>query len=191
MMPPTSFTRHAWMRVRNRLSLNPIEVAAILDYDLSIPLGERSGRTHKLFFSPPDDRCFVAVQDELVGAVVTVLPLDYHSAWTVSPRAQDQARNLLAKGPPSWRSSPVAGEPSVFRVGCYFLDRDRTLRASNLGSIPLAKVGGSLTNLLESEDVLTEIEARVKKARRPNEELTRVFVRLGKRRDVMFIYLGK
>ena len=189
-MPPTSFTRHAWMRIRNRLSLTPIEVAAILDYDLSIPLGEQSGHTHKLFFSPPDDMCFVAVQDEMVGAVVTVLPLDYHSRWTVSQQAQDQARKLLVEGSSSWRSSPVAGEPTVFRVGCYFLGPDRKLRTANLGSIPLAKVGGNLANVLESDDVLREIEAKVGKARRPGEGLIRVFVRIGKRK-VMLIHLAK
>ena len=190
-MPPTSFTRHAWVRVRNRLSLTPIEVAAILNYDLAIPIGEESGRTHKLFFSPPDDMCFVAVQDEMAGAIVTVLPLDYHSSWTVSQQAQDQARKLLFEGPSPWRSSPVVGKPTVFRVGCYFLCPDHKHRVANLGSMPLAKIAGSLANVLESDDILTEIEARVEKARRSGEELTMVFVRIGQRGDVMRIHLGK
>ena len=190
-MPPTSFTRHAWVRVRNRLSLTPSEVAAILDYDLASPVGEESGRTHKLFFSSPDDMCFVAVQDEMAGAVVTVLPLDYHSSWTVSQQAQDQARKLLVEGPSPWRSSPVAGEPTVFRIACYFLGRDHKHRVANLGSIPRSKVAGSLANVLESDGVLTEIEARVEKAGRSGEELVMVFVRIGKRGNVMRIHLGK
>ncbi len=174
----------------SRLSLTPAEVAAILDYRLSVPLGERSGCIHKLFFSIPDDQCFVAVQDEVVGAVVTVLPLEYHSAWPVSQDARSQARALMLEGPSSWRSAPSAGSATVFRVGCYFADPEGGVRTANLGSMPLARIGGKIAGVLESEEVLAEIETKAAMARRPDEELTRVFVYLGKLKDVIIVHFG-
>ena len=71
-MPATSFTRHAWARVIDRLSLAPPEVAALLDYELAVPIGSRGGTRHRLFYSAPDRQCFVAVQDEQNGAAVYV-----------------------------------------------------------------------------------------------------------------------
>ena len=41
--------------------------------------------------------CFVLVQDEKNGEVITVLPIDYHErvAWKVSIDAQHWAKNLV------------------------------------------------------------------------------------------------
>lgn len=123
-MPQTSYSRHAWSRVLSRLSLTPAEVAALLDYDLAVSVGVRGRKVHRLFFSPPDRQCFVAVQDQDMGVVVTVLPLDYHAscAWEVSRDTQDHAERLTRSRPTSsseraaWQDG---GAPSVFRVGCY------------------------------------------------------------------------
>jgi len=78
----------------------PAEVAALLDYRLTIPVGVRGRAIHHLFFSPPDAQCFVAVQDSEDGAVITVLPIDYHEscAWQVTLAPQEQVNRLLRDG---------------------------------------------------------------------------------------------
>ena len=137
-MAATSFTRHASARVLDRLSLSPAEVAALLDYDLAIPVGGRT--VHRLFFSPPDKQCFVAVQDVENAAVLTVLPLDIHEscAWPVSAAAQEEAKERLRnRSALSAEDELASGSdlPSVFRVCCYFKDGQGTFRPAHLGSI--------------------------------------------------------
>ena len=201
-MPPTSFTRHAWKRVVGRLSLTPAEVAVILDHDLAIPIGEEGGRVHKVFYSSPDEMCFVAVQDACVGAVVTVLPPDYHNAWAVSQQVDEEARKVLLEGPLKSPYEPsnaadgggagghVGVAATVFRVGCYFMARDGSVRAASLGSMPLSRVNGRLANVLEQDDVLEDIEERAGAARRLGEVVERVFVSSGKKKaNMMWIHL--
>lgn len=193
MAPPARLTRHAQERIGDRLSMAPDEVAAILDHDFAVPLGADSGRLHRLFFSPADKQCFVAVQDQENGDVVTILPLDYHRslAWEVSPEAQDEAQSLLGVKSPTEPSGPSLGSdlsdvvtsaggpesPRVFRIGCYVLTSDGQIRGRSLGSMPLARVGGDLSRVQESGDVLAEIRQRVAENLQPDEVLRSVFVR--------------
>jgi hypothetical protein len=193
-MASTSFTRHAWARVLDRLSLSPADVAALLDYDLAVPVGTRGRAVHRLFYSPPDQQCFVAVQDQEDAAVLTVLPLDYHEkcAWPVSESAQKDAEERLRTRPPLESDDAAidgTSVPSVFRVGCYLRDGQGTLRPVNLGSIPAEPFDHEVHRLLESDVTLDELERRVSNKSRLGEVLVKVFVRLGKRGPVTMIDL--
>src|SRR3954453_15753454 len=94
------FTRHAWARVHERLSMTASEVANILDAGITINIGveEESNRIHELFYSECDKECFVALVDRVSHVVVTILPTDYHEiiSWKVSLDAQLKARALTA-----------------------------------------------------------------------------------------------
>ena len=193
-MAATSFTRHAWARVLDRLSLSPAEVAALLDYDLAIPVGSRGRTVHRLFFSPPGKQCFVAVQDVENAAVLTVLQLDFHEScvWPVSVAAPKEAKERLRNRP------ALSGEdeltqgldlPSVFRVGCYFRDGQGTLRPVHLGSIPAQPFEHQVNRLLESDVTLDEVQRRISTKRRLGEALVNVHVRLGMRGPVTMIDL--
>ena len=184
-MAQTSYSRHAWTRVLDRLSLTPAELAALLDYDLAVSIGVRGRTLHRLFYSPPDQQCFVAIQDQDMGVVVTVLPLDYHEscAWAVSQAAQEEARNLLSKRPPFFfeRESPKQGMgPSVFRVGCCFINGQGGLRSANLGSLPADPFDRQVAVLLENDAVLDDVRRRMHARRRLGEIVAYAFVRLGK-----------
>ena len=74
----THFSRHAFERIGQRTKLSCEEIASILDRGLVFNTGKKPGfnRNHLLFYSEPDDDCYVAIQDGLTGTVVTVLPLD-------------------------------------------------------------------------------------------------------------------
>lgn len=197
MPPPARLTRHARERIGDRLSTAPDEVAAILDHDLAVLLGADSGRLHRLFFSPSDEQCFVAIQDQENGDVVTILPLDYHSslAWEVPLEAQERAELLLLgskrsaaqaaerEEPPPDPEPPNAtttgGESAgsgTFRIRCYVLTPDGRIRGRGLGSMPLARVGGDLSVVPRSDDVLAEIRQRVEETLQQDEMLELVFV---------------
>ena len=51
-------------------------------------IGQYAGsyRRHLLFFSPKDKFCYVAIQDERYGKIITVLPPAYHRnlAWRIN-----------------------------------------------------------------------------------------------------------
>jgi hypothetical protein len=89
-------TFHAVRQISNRLSLDWSEVVKILDDGLFIPIGSESpNKIHKLFWSEPDSACFVAIQDESNGEVITVLPINYHNRWVVAPDVQVKAKRLI------------------------------------------------------------------------------------------------
>jgi hypothetical protein len=167
------------------LSLTPAEVAALLDYDLAVSVGVRGRKVHRLFFSPPDRQCFVAVQDQDMGVVVTVLPLDYHAscAWAVSREAQDHAECLTGSRPTS-ASEREAGQdgaaPSVFRVGCYVTSGQGGLRYQNLGSVSADAFEHNVALLLEDDVTLDDLRRRSDARCRLGEVAVEVFVRLGR-----------
>lgn len=114
-MSHTKFTEHAFERVGERLHLSHEEVAQLLDEDKCVPLGKdgSSNRLHKLFYSKPDSYWFVAVQDEVTGEVVTLLPIDYHNRWKVSGDALSLARAKACGEEVSLpRLLPVHSEPA-------------------------------------------------------------------------------
>ena len=187
----TSYTRHAWSRVLGRLSLSPAELADLLDWNLVVDIGVESGtnRVHRLFFSAPDGVCFVAVQDQACGAVVTVLPLDFHEniAWRVSLSAQETARRLASPGEyptprldavPTVALSDAAG-PLVFRVGAY-VHTPTGVRAVSLGSWPCRPYGGKVANLLGDEEFFWALEARLAAKGVEDHVVDTIFVRFGK-----------
>lgn len=178
----TSYTRHAWTRVLGRLSLSPAEVADILDWRLCVDVGLEPGteRIHRVFFSVPDRMCFVAVQDTRNGAVITVLPIDFHEtlAWPVSDSVQAQAEALAtgqtkfdgdptpARGNPP-RSTPTLQRtaatdgPRRFRLMAYSRTADGQVRVINLGSWPFHPYEGRVELLLEDDSFFSSLNSRL------------------------------
>lgn len=69
------FSRHALKRIKQRTGVNYFSIADILDGRMAVDIGQEPvfGRRHWLFYSEPDDCCFVAIQDSMSGLVITVL----------------------------------------------------------------------------------------------------------------------
>ena len=95
----TLYTSHEIERIRQRISLNPTQIAEILNRNLCVPLGcgRKKKHFHYLIFSPIDHQCFVVIRDETDGVVITVLPIDFHEriSFKISLDAQLMARSLL------------------------------------------------------------------------------------------------
>ena len=98
-------TRHMVERVEieGRCGLTADEICNLLDRNLDVPIGEgREKVIHRLFYSQPDDECFVAFQSE-DGAVISVWPARWHnrrsqSTWAISDQAEELARRVAISG---------------------------------------------------------------------------------------------
>lgn len=87
---------HAIERLGERTQMNVDEMNHLLDHQGYFKLGSHAGfhRVHLLFYSPKDENFFVAIQDERMGKVVTILPTAYHDklAWRILPEDREQAK---------------------------------------------------------------------------------------------------
>lgn len=87
---------HAAKRIFQRTSIDSIELMKLLDNGAYVNIGQIAGssRRHLLFFSQKDKFCYVAIQDERSGKIITILPPAYHKnpAWKITPE-----QCLLAK----------------------------------------------------------------------------------------------
>lgn len=99
----TKLTRHALLRVLERLHMKPEEVPLLLDWGLGVRIGDEpeTQRTHWLFYSREDQECFVAVRDERTRYIITVLPIEFHEnlAWKVSMESMREAARLVSERP--------------------------------------------------------------------------------------------
>lgn len=79
---------HAGKRIAQRTSMNTEELMDLLDSGSCVNIGQAAGshRRHLLFYSPKDKFCYVAIQDERYGKVITILPPAYHKnlAWRIT-----------------------------------------------------------------------------------------------------------
>lgn len=190
----TFFSTHAFERVVERLSLDTEEVAALLTYDLAIPIGREHGttRVHRVFYSVPDAQCFVAVQDESNGEVVTILPIDF-SAWPVSLETQRAAEALMRRRPPLSSEQPIVPAarplpdasralPSVFRITASFRNPQGRWAVRLLGSIPAAPYGFDPDRLTNDPSVQEQIDVWVQEHERLEAmQVIAYIVRLGRK----------
>jgi hypothetical protein len=87
--------KHASIRIRERCSLSVNEVQHKLNNDKYYPFGMDGKHQHKLIYSELDDQFFVVVQDEKNLDVITIMPLNWHGKWQLSPELLDMAMKHL------------------------------------------------------------------------------------------------
>jgi len=97
----SSLTHHAQCRLNQRTNITDVALRKILDRNAYISLGMEIvfDREHFLFYSQPDNECFVAVQDSMTGEVITVLPLEYHKtlSWKIDKKLYNEIDEELLK----------------------------------------------------------------------------------------------
>jgi len=179
----SGLTRHAYKRVLQRLLLSGGQLVELLDRELAVSIGRRPGTSHlhRLFFSPPNGECFVAIQDELTGDVITILPLDFHAvlAWPVAPQDEEQARALMRGvelGP-----SQSRGVPHVFRLTVHYISPSGAPKATNLGSWPCAPYAARVEQLVADDAFVAAVWDRIREKSVPVDRVRAVFVRAGRR----------
>ena len=99
LMKKAVLTHHANEKIEERLLMSAETLCELLDDGIVVITGEEtsSNRHHKVFYSPLNKMCFVAIQDHKTGHIITVLPLDYHQnkAWVISYDAQLMAKEMM------------------------------------------------------------------------------------------------
>ncbi|MCK5916947.1 MAG: hypothetical protein KAG34_00885 [Cocleimonas sp.] len=98
-MKKAVLTYHAHEKIEERLLMSAETLCELLDDNIVVITGieTSSNRHHKVFYSPLNKMCFVAIQDQKTGHIITVLPLDYHQnkAWVTSYDAQRMAKEMM------------------------------------------------------------------------------------------------
>lgn len=97
LYPPAKITMHAEDKIRGRISLTKESVQQILDSNKAVPIGkEGKNKIHRLFYSEPDDLCFVAIQNENSGKVITICyPSDSRVLNGHNPKVFKEAKDLI------------------------------------------------------------------------------------------------
>ncbi|MBI3075320.1 MAG: hypothetical protein HYY92_03905 [Parcubacteria group bacterium] len=204
-------TFHAYERISERLHLRNDEIRMLLDADpprtVDIGLEQGTNRIHRLFFSEPDNYCFIAVQDTRTGEVVTVLPMDNRTSgsFVISLEAAEQAKNLALTGTLTGKevkntlqeedSLEVRHEVRQYRIVCCFVC-PHTQRQVNvhLGKFPIDMEGEGRTALdvietsLKNNAVFQQLAAFCIPAKAKGKRLQ---VLSGARKDVLTIPLSK
>ena len=92
------FTFHCIKRLRERTSLTTNQFARIIADGVTVCLGSKPGiqKNHYLFYSIKDEKYYVAIQNIITGAIITVLHMEYHEnlAWKIS---EDEKREAQSK----------------------------------------------------------------------------------------------
>lgn len=158
------FTRHAFERIAERTTLTCEELARILDRKLTINTGSKPGlnKVHLLFYSVCDDDFFVAIQDELTGTVITVLPLDYHAnlAWDIPEEYCAQAKALYLNAPV--KNEEPAAKSTVFYVSARFLDDNGLQKTKVIKKVESLGYNNEISALMRDQAFFDQIECFAK-----------------------------
>ena len=188
MMPKTVITQHALERVYERLHLPVDEIIEILDNGVTTSIGYEHGSTrrlHRLFYSPVDEQCFVAVQDQKNGEVVTILPPDFDNHCRVPLSAIDDLLRELGVRQPVTRGSvtvPIPEEPKVSSIvfTCYVLKIDRKLRCQKF-MFPAENFPGDKQALEQNGTLHSLLIGHIAAMLKEHETFDSVFVQFGKK----------
>ena len=181
-MKKAVLTHHAHEKIEERLLMSAETLCELLDNDIVVITGKEtsSNRHHKVFYSPLNKMCFVAIQDYKTGHIITVLPIDYHQnkAWVISYDAQKMAKEIMHEyiqdkeeqearrlSARLLRIKKLQGKLS-FRIYGYLEDEvknivDRTFICSWKDETLCADLG----NLIEDERFIKHLFARLHKKR--------------------------
>jgi len=201
----THFSRHAFERVLERLTLEPDEVAELLDWRLVVPIGEEkgSGRVHLLFYSEPDRLCFVAVQDRFSKTVITILPIDFYEnintrvPWPLQAQARDLATRHHLHPAAQEACEELPDEPAsaptplpLFKIRCVVMNIEESRRNLNLGSWPAVHYEQSVERLLRDLDFLAQMRAKIASQLQPGEYAAGLVIHLGKKGEPIWFRLS-
>ncbi len=172
-------TNHGVDRIEQRTKLAPEQVIEVIRRFAAIDIGDEPGtaRKHWLFYSPADNKCFVAIRDEITREIITVLPLNYHDklAWPIKAGEQKKARKLVARRiadgvlalppPPAEPTLPSVEKAPPrfwFRVKLEFADGRFECIGIN-GDWPESRFNGGIDEFASSETVRAELAVRLRR----------------------------
>jgi hypothetical protein len=201
MKQQINFSHHAYRRAYERLSMEPDEIADLLERDLTVNIGEEKGsrRVHRLFYSCDDNLFFVAIQDEKSKTVVTILPIDYYVNlfWAVPQSLMKEASELVSSYHYKFEiTNNMQGAlqqdielPRLFKISGTYLTREGSQKSVNLGLWPTETYGGSFVNLFRDDKFIQEVQNRFNQIKTSSDYLIGLKIRLGKKGDLIRVDL--
>lgn len=174
----TNFTRHARERADQRLSIPDDELADMLDWGLTVTIKEETGstRAHRLFYSHPDQQCFVVVQDTRTKTVVTILPVDFYESLNdkVPNSLLDEARRKVSHDyesdfgkvqkpaiPTDLPQKPQCDPKLVFKICVGVKTVEEKFRMRSLGSWPRNNEVKEPEQIINDPELLFELRNRL------------------------------
>jgi hypothetical protein len=94
MKTQIKWTKHAWIRLKERSRLETCEVNEILEKEFYVVIGMEKDKSHILFYSLMDGCHYVLVIDNIMNEVVTFLHPDYNR-WAISMEALNDSRKAI------------------------------------------------------------------------------------------------
>lgn len=153
------FSEHAVQRVKQRTRMSLHDILNQISHGGALDMGTKPGipKRHILFYSQPDDRCYVAIQDEYDGTIITVLPIDYHAnlAWAVTPEMEDDAKVLFTNAAARSQVKRVhsfSDQPLNFFVSCRYFDAAFDIKTKKLFSVAKSVYEGDAARLVHSKN---------------------------------------
>jgi len=190
----TQFSDHAYVRVGERLSLEPSELADQLDYGFAINIREEAEKdiAHRLFYSADDLQCFVAIQNINTRVVVTILPVDYYEQRNprIPPSLMEEAKRLVSWTPATDEPHPLEHLPgsaagnNVAEVRFHVRvvvskGSEWTQRIITLKPWPSLRYDCDVQRLIADEEFQAAVVRRSRRVMIPSEKLVKLKVRLG------------
>ena len=190
------FSRHALKRIKQRTGVNYFSIADMLGGGIAVDIGQESvfDRRHWLFYSEPDDSCFVAVQDSMSGLVITVLPLEYHAnlAWKVSADDCRKAKTLATSWTGSVNShSSSTIRPSIIIVKARYTSDAGYAKATTLTKFKASDYGSDLCKVLNDGSFESEVIYQCKKKAIDPSTLIEVSIAIGNDGEPLTIHWNK
>ena len=159
----TSLTRHALCRLDQRTSIAGDSLRKLLDKGGYIKLGLESAfdRQHCLFYSKPDNECFVAVQDIKTGEVITVLPLNYHKtlSWKMDKKLYNEIDEEFLRRAEILARYNVDPDSMAFQMSLKirYLNRNDTLRTKTLKKFPAEQYQNNSNSFIKNKQEIFNI----------------------------------
>jgi hypothetical protein len=196
----TNFTWHARERADQRLSIPDDELADMLDWGLTVTIKEEQGsaRAHRLFYSHPDQQCFVAVQDTRTKTVVTILPIDFYELLNnkVPISLLDEARRKVShdyesdfekvQKPDVFNKKPQGPPNLVFKLGVGVKDVQEKFKMRSLGSWPRNNEDQEPEQIIDEPKLVFELRNRLSNGLKPGDDPQFFGIRKGNRGDWSF-----
>jgi len=139
------FSNHALQRIEQRSSLEPSEIADIIDFGLAVDTGTEVvfERKHWLLYSIKDECFFFIIQDKFTGLVITILPTQYHDnlAWPVDHESFVQAKNNIEQNSISEKQQEFSRQFNLettqnIKVKIRYLDLNYEAKTKTLFNLP-------------------------------------------------------
>lgn len=168
------FSNHALLRIEQRTSLKPNEIADIIDFGLAVDTGTEPifEKKHWLIYSIKEDCYFFIIQDKFTGLVVTILPTQYHVnlAWPVDNESFDQAKNNIEQNSIYDRQLEFSKQFNIektqnIKVRVRYLDLNNEAKTKSLFNLPAIEYNFNSDNVPIDHSFKSNINQHLKRTK--------------------------